>query len=81
MASGPEPAPVGHTRSDEAAGAGPGHTSAAQAGELARSAGAQRLALIHYPVAPAEPARLVAEAQAAFGGPVTLTEDYMRLDW
>jgi ribonuclease Z len=64
----------------EAAGAGPGHTSAAQAGEIARQAGAKRLALIHYP-GEKDTSRLAPDAQAAFGGPVTLTQDFMELDF
>jgi ribonuclease BN (tRNA processing enzyme) len=39
------------------------------------------LVLIHYPTPQANLTRLVAEAQSAFGGPATLAEDYMRLDW
>jgi ribonuclease Z len=34
----------------EASGEGPGHSSPAQAGEIAREAGVARLALTHYPV-------------------------------
>ena len=65
----------------EATGAHPGHSSAAQAGAAARQAGARRLALIHYEVGRADPARLVPEAGAAFGGPVTLAEDFGELEF
>jgi ribonuclease Z len=61
----------------EATGAGEGHSSAAQAGEMATLAGARRLVLIHYPVGDgADPAQLVEEAQATFGGPVRLAQDH-----
>lgn len=61
----------------EATGEGEGHSSAAQAGEMAALAGAQRLVLIHYPVGDeTEPAHLLAEARAAFGGSVRLAQDH-----
>jgi ribonuclease Z len=65
----------------EATGEHPGHSSAAQAGETARQAGAKRLALIHYVVGQADPARLVPQAAATFGGPVTLAEDFGKLEF
>jgi ribonuclease Z len=64
----------------ESAGEGFGHSSAAQAGEIATEAGARRLALIHYNVWNADPAPLVDEARATFDGPVVLTEDLMEFD-
>ncbi|MBN2304775.1 MAG: MBL fold metallo-hydrolase [Anaerolineae bacterium] len=60
----------------EAAGAGFGHSSAAQAGEIASEAGAKRLALIHYKVWDGDPHSLVDEARTTFSGPVDLAEDY-----
>ena len=60
----------------EAAGEGSGHSSAAQAGEVATLAGAQRLALVHYPVGDAHAEALIAEARATFAGPVTLAKDH-----
>jgi ribonuclease Z len=65
----------------ECAGKGLGHTSAAQAGEIAAEARAKRLVLIHYPTGGHDTSGLVPEAQAAFGGPVTLAEDLMTLEW
>ena len=53
-----------------------GHSSAAQAGEIARQAGAGRLALIHYRPAPHKYDRWLKEAAAAFGGPVELAQDF-----
>ena len=61
----------------EATGAGEGHSSAAQAGEIASLAEARRLLLIHYPVGDeADPARLIEEARTTFGGPVRLAQDH-----
>jgi ribonuclease Z len=60
----------------EATGAHTGHSSATQAGELARLAGAKTLYLIHYPVWKSDPAPLVDEAETAFGGVVHLAQDY-----
>jgi ribonuclease Z len=65
----------------EAAGKGPGHTSAAQAGEIAREVGAKRLVLIHYPTNGADTSHLVPEATQTFAGPVTLAEDFMVLEF
>jgi len=53
-----------------------GHSSAAQAGEIARRAGAARLVLIHYRPAPWKYDRWIEEAAAAFGGPVELAQDF-----
>lgn len=64
----------------EATGAYPGHTSAAQAGEIASQARAKALYLIHYHAENQEDAgRLVAEARQHFAGPVELAQDFMRL--
>ena len=65
----------------EVAGKGMGHTSAAQAGEIAREAGARKLVLIHYCVDGHDLSSLVPEAEAAFGGPVIRAEDFMELEW
>jgi len=59
----------------EAAGAGPGHSSARQAGQLATEVGAKSLYLIHYEVWNADPEPLVAEAEETYNGPVILCKD------
>jgi ribonuclease Z len=59
----------------EAAEPTPGHSSAAQAGEIARRAGARRLVLVHYRPAPHKYDRWIEEATVAFGGPVELGQD------
>lgn len=64
----------------ETAGASRGHSSAAQAGEIARRAEAKALYLIHYQTWERDPQPLIAEAQQAFGGPVTLSQDGMEID-
>jgi ribonuclease Z len=60
----------------EATGAHTGHSSAAQAGEIAHMAGAKSLYLIHYPVWESDPTPLVSEAKAEFNGEVHLAQDY-----
>ena len=64
----------------EAAGEARGHSSAAQAGEIAQRAEAYRLVLIHYATgkhAHGDPRR---EAAAAFSGEITLAEDLMEFE-
>lgn len=52
----------------------PGHLTAAEAGELARDAGAERLVLTHlWPELGLQ--SLAANAEAAFGGPVELAQE------
>lgn len=58
----------------EATGEGEGHSSPAEAAEVARQAGAKQLALIHYPVHGLSLAAWRSEA-AGFPGPVTLARD------
>lgn len=65
----------------EATGASLGHTSAAQAGEIARKAGAKSLYLIHYRTGEHDPRPLVEQARGTFQGPVFLAEDFMQLDF
>jgi ribonuclease Z len=65
----------------EAAKNTPGHSSASQAGEIARQAGAKRLVLIHYRPAPHKFDRWVQEASATFGGPVELAQDFGEYDF
>jgi ribonuclease Z len=64
----------------EATGAHPGHTSAAQAGVIARQAGVASLYLIHYQTTTLNLESLVSEATGTFNGPVTLTRDFMELE-
>jgi ribonuclease Z len=53
-----------------------GHSTADEAGEIARAAGAGRLVLTHFREERfADPAELAAEAAAAFGGPVESARD------
>lgn len=63
----------------EAAGQARGHSSAAQAGQVAQDAGVQTLYLIHYDARNADLIQLVADAQATFGGDVILAEDLMEI--
>jgi ribonuclease Z len=64
----------------EATGAHTGHSSAGQAGEVAREAGAKSLYLIHYPVWENDPTPLIAEAKSEFDGEVHLAQDYEIID-
>jgi len=59
----------------EASGEYQGHTSAAQAGEIARQAGVKALRLIHYPTWESAPTSLVEEAGRTVGGDVDLARD------
>jgi len=59
----------------EAAGATWGHSSAAQAGELGKTASVRKLALVHYLV-PADRQALAREAQGTFGAPVDVAQDF-----
>jgi ribonuclease Z len=65
----------------EAHGEAVGHSSAAQAGGIARQAGAKKLFLIHYPTWESDPSPLVAEASQPFGGPVRLAQDLEEIDF
>ncbi len=65
----------------EASGASPGHTSASQAGEIARQAEAKVLCLIHYPTGSFDYASLVGQAKEYFQGEVFLAEDFMELEF
>jgi ribonuclease Z len=64
----------------EASGANPGHSTAAQAGELAQQAGVKRLLLIHYPLGEAIGRQMLAQAEASFGASVALAKDLMTID-
>jgi ribonuclease Z len=64
----------------EAAGQGRGHSSAAQAADIAREAEVDRLLLIHYPTGRHSASDLVRDAKAHFQGAVALAEDFMELE-
>ncbi len=65
----------------EATGAGFGHSSAGQAGEIAHQAGVKRLVLIHYPVVNQTDIRQkVNQAMEHFSGRVDLAEDLMQIE-
>lgn len=62
----------------EAAGNSKGHTSPAQAGELAAEAGVKRLIMIHYdPMIPEE--KQISDAARSFTGKIELARDWMVL--
>jgi ribonuclease Z len=65
----------------EAAGAFHGHSSAAQAGEIARQAEVGALYLIHYPTGRYTSGDLVEDAGQRFPGPVKLAEDFMTIEF
>lgn len=65
----------------ESSGPFKGHTSAAQAGEVAREAGAQSLYLVHYPTGRFAIGDSAAEASRTFPGPVILARDMMRVEF
>lgn len=59
----------------EASGASMGHSSAQQAGEIARKSGARSLVLIHYsPSTPED--ELIHAAKEAYPGPVSIARDF-----
>jgi ribonuclease Z len=65
----------------EATGATLGHSSAAQAGAIAREAEVGRLYLIHYKTGETDPTSLLGEAHEEFHGSVDLAVDFMELDF
>lgn len=65
----------------EAAGPSRGHSSAAQAAEVAAQAEVGQLLLVHYPNGSYRTTDLVADARGRFQGEVTLAEDFMTLDF
>ncbi len=64
----------------EAAGLYAGHSSAAQAGDVARQAEVGALYLIHYPTGRFASTDLVAEAKTRFPGEVHLATDFLEID-
>ena len=65
----------------EAAGPARGHSSARQAGQVAKVAEVNSLYLIHYPTWDVNPQHFTAEAQETFGGMVNLAVDMMELEF
>ncbi len=62
----------------EASGESMGHSSARQAGEIARESGAKSLYLIHYP--PETPNEtLIQAARETYAGPIRVTHDFMEI--
>jgi ribonuclease Z len=64
----------------EATGAIVGHSSASQAGAIAREAEVDRLLLIHYHLGKQQPENLVAQARETYPGEVELAHDLMEID-
>nr|MBC7244407.1 MBL fold metallo-hydrolase [Chloroflexota bacterium] len=60
----------------EASGEHAGHSSAAQAGQVAQRAGVKKLYLIHYPALTANLNALLAQARQEFTGEVELARDF-----
>ena len=65
----------------EASGVNTGHSTAAQAGQVAAQAGVAKLYLIHYPALGADLNTWLAEAQKEFAGPVELARDFGAFDF
>lgn len=65
----------------EAAGTSKGHSSPAQAAEIARQANAKALYLIHYPALVENKNIWVEEARQVFSRPVVLAEDFLTLEF
>jgi len=63
----------------EAAGAIVGHSSASQAGAIAREAGVKSLYLIHYPTGDFQHGSMRSQAAETFPGEVIVAEDFMEL--
>jgi ribonuclease Z len=64
----------------EATGASRGHSSAAQAGEIASKAEVGHLYLIHYPTGEYANDELISQARGTFPGKVDLAKDFMEID-
>ena len=64
----------------EAAGDFSGHSSASQAGDVARTTEVGELILIHYPTGPLASGDLIAQATRKFNGPIRLAYDFMKID-
>ena len=57
-----------------------GHSSAAQAGSIARRANVKQMYLIHYPAGENQTDQLVADASCEFKGPIHLAEDFLTIN-
>jgi ribonuclease Z len=64
----------------ESSGGGPGHSTAAQAGAIAREAEVGRLLLIHYPANDLDEAGLIEQGRSTFQGDVGLARDFQELE-
>lgn len=64
----------------EASGDFTGHSSAAQAGDVARTANVGELILIHYPTGALASGDLPQQAAQKFSGPIRLAKDFMVFD-
>jgi ribonuclease Z len=64
----------------EATGKGEGHSSAEEAAQVAKQAGAKQLLLIHYVCNPSQTEQLVYRAKREFGGHVSLARDLMEIN-
>ena len=64
----------------EATGAGMGHSSASQAGSVARESEVGKLILIHYPNEDLDPDNLLEQANETFDGDVQLAYDFMEIE-
>lgn len=65
----------------EATGEAEGHSSAAQAGDMAKKAEVGKLYLIHYPTGRFAKSDLVAEAKTKYPGEIELAKDFMVLEF
>ena len=65
----------------ESTGKSLGHTDASQAGQIAKSAGVEKLYLIHYANGRFRDNGLIERAAQEFGGAVNLAEDFMEFDF
>jgi ribonuclease Z len=65
----------------EATGQQIGHSSAAQAGEVARMSGVRELILIHLPVISEDPEDWGRQAQGTFDGPVHIAQDFATFEF
>ena len=65
----------------EATGASYGHSSAAQAGEIAQAAGVRLLYFIHYPPNLYDSGRMIEEARSHFNGDIHFARDLLELSF